>query len=81
MCGLAADQAQFEQFAQYKLSLDVQVQDPRLLTLAFRFYNLLCAYCLRVARGNTGLGAEYVMNERQGAGWEWETGGWEQAMG
>jgi uncharacterized membrane protein len=44
-------QLQMEQLMQVKLAMDVHVEDPRLLSLALRFYCLLCEYCVRVARG------------------------------
>ena len=53
-------QMQFEQLVQVKFAMDVQLQDPRLLTLAFRFYNLLCDVCLKVARGDAASSATYV---------------------
>jgi len=51
---------QFEQLLQVKFAMDVQLQDPRLLTLAFRFYNLMCDFCLKVARGDAAGSITFV---------------------
>ena len=44
-------QGQFEQLAQLKFAMDAQLLDPHVLTLAFRFYNLLCDVCVRMLMG------------------------------
>ena len=58
-------QGQFEQLAQLKFAMDAQLLDPHVLTLAFRFYNLLCDVCVRIARGSAAGPAEYVPGHRR----------------